>query len=169
MSIAKSLLPEFEAETAGTRKVLERVKESEFSFKPDEKSWSLRELSAHLPELLAWVDSTLSQESFDVAPVDGPAYSRPEYGTLDEILKVFDERVEQSKKLIADTSDADFMKEWALKSGGDVLFAMPRVVVFRSFIMNHMIHHRGQLTVYLRMTGSKLPQLYGPTADEPDM
>jgi uncharacterized damage-inducible protein DinB len=169
MSIAQALLPEFEQEMAATRKVLERVPDDKLEWSPHEKSMTLGRLAAHLAELPMWTAVSLDQDEFDVNPPDGDQqWESPKPTTAAEILELFDKNSADAREKIASTGDATFFEDWTLKSGGETLFAIPKVGVVRSFVLNHGIHHRGQLTVFLRLLDVSVPQTYGPTADEPD-
>ena len=163
--IATSLLPEFDLEMANTRKVLERVPEADFAWKPHAKSFSMGELAGHVASIPAWLTSTLADDSFDVSPGGVPA-SFPRAGSVKEALSTFDEGIASARPILAATDDATFLKSWALLANGEPLFTMPRVAVVRSFVMNHLIHHRAQLCVYLRLNDVPVPALYGPSADE---
>jgi uncharacterized damage-inducible protein DinB len=167
--ISNSLLPEFDQEMGGTRKALERVPESKFDFKPHEKSMSLAQLASHLAELTSWTVPTLKQPSLDIAPPGGPAYEPYVASSSSELLSRFDKNVAEARAALASCEDPEMMQNWSLLMGGNALFTMPRVAVFRGMIMNHVIHHRGQLTVYLRLIGVPVPALYGPSADEGQM
>jgi uncharacterized damage-inducible protein DinB len=165
MPIAESLLPEFDHETATTRVLLERVPEDRAAFKPHEKSRSLGELSAHLSAIPGWAPIVLKQAQFDTSATDAAPFAYPAFESMSKVLAAYDERVHVARGLLTAATDAELMVPWALKTGGKIVFTMPRVAAFRSFIMNHAIHHRGQLSVYLRMCGVALPSIYGPTAD----
>ena len=156
------LLPEFDHEMGGLRKALERIPADKLAFKPHEKSWSLRELAGHLAQLPGWTQVTVTTTELDLAQ----PWEQPTLDTRDQILAVFDEQVSQARAALEGASGDDLMVPWTLKMGDDVIFSMPRIAVLRSFVMNHMVHHRGQLTVYLRLTGGSVPALYGPSADE---
>lgn len=169
MSISEGLLPEFDQETATTRKLLEQVPEDKLQWGPHEKSMTLGRLAAHIAELPGWAPALLEQDEFDVAPPDGEGYSPPALDSVSAILETFDANVAKARSMLASTSDAAFMDAWTLKKGGEKLFSVPRIGMVRSMLMNHAIHHRGQLTVYLRLSGAAVPQSYGPTADFPDM
>ncbi len=162
MSIAHTMLPEFDHEMANTRKALERVPPAKFDLKPHEKSWSLIELASHLARLPSWGPFTLQQDVLDLA--DYPP--QPAFTSLSEVLDTFDNNVKEARAAIAGASDAQLMSPWTLRSGDHVVFTMPKAAVLRSFVINHIIHHRGQLIVYLRMAGAKVPGMYGPSADE---
>lgn len=165
MSIAESILPEFNHETASTRALLERVPDTMAAWKPHVKSRSLGELAMHLAALLDWAPVTLKEFEFDTDPPDGRRYSHPAFESTARMLESYDAGVKTVRALLAAATDGEMMVPWALKSGGRTMFSMPRVAVFRAFIMNHAIHHRGQLTVYLRLCDVPLPAVYGPTAD----
>jgi uncharacterized damage-inducible protein DinB len=168
MSIADSLLPEFDHEMGVTRTLLEIVPEAKASWKPHQKSFSLGDLSAHLANIPTWAGVTLSGTEFDVNPPGGAADHTPRtFGSAKDNVKTFDDNVKAAREAIAKASDADFMTMWTLKNGGKETMSMPRVGVVRSFVLNHLIHHRGQLSVYLRLQDVPLPGIYGPSADTP--
>lgn len=169
MSIAEGLLPEFDQEMAATRKVLERVPAARLGWSPHEKSMSLGRLASHLAELPIWTGVSLDQDEFDVSPPEGEQdWVAFDSTSVSEILDEFDKNAAGAREAIARTSDETFFEDWTLKSGGEALFTMPKIGVVRSFVLNHGIHHRGQLTVFLRLLDVAVPQTYGPTADEPD-
>jgi uncharacterized damage-inducible protein DinB len=163
--ISESLLPEFDQEMANTRKVLERLPDDKLTWKPHDKSYSMGRLAAHVANLIHWTELTLQRDSFDMAPPGQPG-SRPEPTSRKEIQEIFEKNVKKARNLIEKTSDPDFMKPWSLLKSGQKLFTMPKIVVLRSFVMNHEIHHRAQLIVYLRLNNVPVPGLYGPSADE---
>jgi uncharacterized damage-inducible protein DinB len=165
MAIKESILPEFEHEMATTRLMLERVPTASATWKPHPKSRSLGELAIHIAALPHWVTWILESDSFDTAPPGGDAYSAPKFMTVEGAVATLDENVAKARRAIAAASDADLMKPWSLKHAGKTSFTMPRVSVLRTFLLNHMIHHRGQLSVYLRLRDVPLPSVYGPTAD----
>lgn len=165
MSIAESILPEFDHETATTRTLLERVPEHKADWKPHAKSMSLGQLAMHIATIPAWSPVTLRQNDFDTNPPGGQKYIPPVFESTAQMLRTYDEGVGAARAMLAATSDAEFMMLWTLKNGGKSVFSMPRAGVFRSFILNHAVHHRGQLTVYLRLCDVPLPNIYGPTAD----
>jgi uncharacterized damage-inducible protein DinB len=167
MALNQSLLPEFDMEMANTRKTLERVPDDKLAWRPHEKSMTMGRLAAHVTEVPMWGEFTLTTESFDVAPSDGPAFQPPpQPQSRKELLDVFDKGVASLRQALSTITDQDLMKPWSLKKGGQAIFTMPRVAVFRSFVMNHGIHHRAQLGVYLRLNNVPLPAIYGPSADE---
>jgi uncharacterized damage-inducible protein DinB len=166
MAISASLLPEFAQEMANTRKILAIVPEADVAWKPHPKSTSLGELALHLSTIPHWTAPTLERTELDLAPPGGPPYDPPQFQSVAKALADFDHHVARGKELIASASDADWTVSWSLKFGGKTLFTQPRAVVIRSFVLSHMIHHRGQMTVYLRLRDVPLPSIYGPTADE---
>lgn len=165
MPIIDALLPEYDHELATTRRLLERVPEAEFGWKPHEKSMTLGQLAGHVANIPFWLSATLNAPFYDVsagdteATLDSPA-------SREVLLKAFDEKVSKARASLAKATDAEMMAPWALKSGGHEIFSMPRASAIRTFVMNHLIHHRGQLSVYLRLKDVPLPSIYGPTADE---
>ena len=168
MSIAQSLLPEFDQEMEATRKVLERVPTDKLDWGPHEKSMTFRQLATHVANLPSWTQITLQQDEFDVEPPGGEAWTPPEVDSTADLLAMFDQNTTSARKALAAVGDDVFMQSWTLKKAGESLFSAPKAGVLRRFVMNHLIHHRGQLTVYLRLIGVPVPQTMGPTADEPD-
>jgi uncharacterized damage-inducible protein DinB len=166
MPINQALLPEFDHEMANTRKALERVPEDKFSWTPHAKSMTLGRLATHVAELTAWVITALESESFDFAPPGAPPYKPKTAGSRAEILEIFDKNVAAARAAIGGAGDAQLMAPWTLLNGGKTVFSMPRIAVLRAMVMNHTIHHRGQLSVYLRLNDVPVPALYGPSADE---
>jgi uncharacterized damage-inducible protein DinB len=165
-TISQSLLPEFDHEIANTRKTLERVPEDRPDFRPHDKSMPLARLAGHLADVPMWAIMTLTQDEIDVNPADGPKFIPGVMTSRAELLTTFDARVKQTREALVATTDEAMMKPWTMKNGGQQVMTLPRAVVMRSFIMNHMIHHRAQLGVYLRMNDVPVPGLYGPSADE---
>ncbi|NUQ22015.1 MAG: DinB family protein [Gemmatimonadaceae bacterium] len=165
MPIAASILPEFDHEMRTTRSLLERVPEAKAAWKPHAKSMSLGELAAHIANLVGWGTAIMSLAEFDFFPPGGTPRTPPPYGNAAELLQRMDANVGSTRAAIAAASDDYLREHWALKNGGRVIIDVPRVVALRSFMMNHVIHHRGQLSVYLRLNDVPLPNIYGPTAD----
>ncbi|MEP6963466.1 MAG: DinB family protein [Acidobacteriota bacterium] len=163
MSIAQSLLPEFDQEMASTRTMLERVPEDKLSYKPDPKSMSMGRLAGHVAEMPGWVVATLTTKELDFAKGE---YTPMEMTSRAQVLAAFDQIVADGRAALAKTSDETMMQPWTLRNGSQVMFTMPRIAVLRSMVMNHTIHHRAQLTVYFRLNGVSVPGLYGPSADE---
>lgn len=165
MGLSESLLPEFDNEMANTRKTLERVPDDKFGWKPHAKSFPMGGLATHLANLPSWGSLTVSSDSFDMAP-EGKPLKTPELTSTKSVLAKFDENVAATRAAIAGASDADLFKPWALMSNGNTILTMPKIAVLRNFVMNHVIHHRAQLGVYLRLNDIPVPAVYGPSADE---
>ena len=166
MSIAQSLLPEFDQEMASTRKVLERVPDEKWNWKPHEKSGTAGWLAGHVATLPEWLTVTLNTESLDYAPVNGPGYTPPKTENREQALAAFDKCSSEARAALSAATDEDLAKGWTLLAGGQEIFTMPRIACIRGMILNHLIHHRAQLTVYLRLLNVAVPGLYGPSADE---
>ena len=166
MSIAKSMLPEFDQEMAGTRKTLERIPEDKLEWKAHPKSNSIGWVAAHLAEIPGWVRSTLEKDAWDLNPVGGEPYRTPTATSRQQVLEIFDRNVAAARRSLEAAKDEDLMKPWSLVSGGQTLFTMPRIAVLRGFVLNHTIHHRAVLCVYLRLNDIPVPALYGPSGDE---
>jgi uncharacterized damage-inducible protein DinB len=167
--IAAALLPEFDHEMANTRKTLERCPEGKFEFTPHPKSFTMGRLATHIANMPAWGVYVIDMESFDVAPVGAPPFKEDPIKTTKGLVETFDKGVAAARAAIAKASDEHLMKTWTLLAGGQTIFAMPRAVVLRAMVMSHMIHHRAQLGVYLRLNDIPVPALYGPSADESGM
>ena len=166
MELSEALLPEYDHEMANTRRTLERVPEDKLGWKPHEKSMTMGQLAVHLAEMPGWAIPTIEMESFDVAPPGGPPYQPPQVNSRAEILEIFDNNVAEARATIGGADDGHLEKPWSLLSGGKTVFTMPRIAVLRTLIMNHNIHHRAQLGVYLRLNNVPVPAIYGPSADE---
>ena len=164
MSIAQGLLAEFDQEVASTRRTLERLPEDKLEWKPDEKSMSMGRLAAHVAEMTGWAALALKTSELDFATTP---YEPVTAKSRAHVLQIADENAAAARAAILGASDADFMKPWTLRAGDQVFFTMPKIAVLRGMVMNHTIHHRGQLTVYYRLNGVPVPALYGPSADEP--
>lgn len=164
MKLSEVFLTEFDQEMTTTRKTLERIPD-DFEFKPHEKSMALGYLARHIATLPDWATVSIKQDSFDVAPPDGSTYSVPEASNREEVLALFDKSAAEARAAIADTSNEDFAKKWTLLRAGETIFALPRFAMVRN-IINHTIHHRAQLGVYLRLNNIPVPSSYGPSADE---
>lgn len=169
MNISDSLLPEFDQEAANTRKTLERVPDDKLDWKPHPKSFSMGSLATHICGLTGWAVDVLEKDSFDFAPPGAPPYKDEPVKSQKELVERFDKNAQAVRASIAKASDEHFMQNWSLLAGGKTLFTMPRIVCIRSFVMNHSIHHRAQLGVYLRLNDIPVPAVYGPSADEGSM
>jgi uncharacterized damage-inducible protein DinB len=166
MALNQALLPEFDNEMANTRRSLERVPDDKLDWKPHAKSATFRQLALHLALFPSWITETLEKTSLDYAPVDGEGYKPPVVNSRKELLEIFDRDLVKARAGLEAASDAQLMETWSLLAGEKTIFSMPRIAVFRSMVMNHMIHHRAQLGVYLRLNDLPVPALYGPSADE---
>jgi len=167
--INQALLPEFDMEMANTRKTLERVPDDKLGWKPHEKSMTMGRLAGHLAELPGWAANTLEADTLDIAPVGKPAYQALTATSRKQVIEMFDKHVSAARAAIAGASDAELMKPWSLLKGGQTLMTMPKIAVLRGFVMNHTVHHRAQLGVYLRLNDIAVPSIYGPSADEGQM
>ena len=165
MALKDTILPEFDHEMGTTRRLLERVPEADFAWKPHEKSFSLGHLAGHIANIPTWVVITMDEASYDVAAGGDDARPKPP-ASVAALLETFDANVKKARAKIDEQPDPAFFGPWTLKNGAADVFTMPKIAVLRSFVMNHLIHHRGQLTVYLRLRNVPLPSIYGPTADE---
>jgi uncharacterized damage-inducible protein DinB len=162
MPLVDHLLPEFDHEMATTRKLLERVPEDRLSWKPHVKSYSLGQLAQHVANIPYWGQLTIELSALDLL-----AYPpQTELGSRAAILGLFEDRVAGTRKALVGRTDGELMAPWTLRRGSDTMFTMPKASVWRSFVMNHLVHHRGQLSVYLRQQDVPLPSMYGPSADE---
>jgi uncharacterized damage-inducible protein DinB len=163
MGISAALLPEFDRETGVTRRLLERVPDDQLTWKPHEKSMPLGRLAEHLSDVVGWVVVTIQDSGVEMggAPRDWTPTPRQ------EILARFDRNVAAARAALKDRTDAELMAPWTLSSDGKEVFSMPKAAVLRGFVFNHLVHHRGQLSVYLRMQNVAIPSIYGPSGDEP--
>ncbi|HVW86791.1 MAG TPA: DinB family protein [Bryobacteraceae bacterium] len=165
MTISEMILPEFDQEMANTRKLLACVPDDKLSWKPHPKSMALGRLASHVAELPHWAVETIGRERLELTP----GMTAFNAASAAEILEAFDRNVAAARQAIAGASDADLGVPWSLVFGGQTIFTMPRATVLRSVVMNHLIHHRAQLGVYLRLNEIAIPGMYGPSADENNM
>ena len=165
MTIAQTLLPEFDNEMATTRKLLERVPEADAEWKPHPKSMTMGRLATHIASLPVWAISTMEQTEFDFSGANAEKAKEPAFESTRALVEMFDRNLKSARAVIERGSDEDMAVTWSLRAGDHRIFSMPRAGVLRSFIMSHIIHHRGQLSVYLRLRDVPLPSIYGPTAD----
>ena len=165
MTISQSLLGELDHESAGTRKTLERLPADKFDFRPHPKSPTMGWLAGHIAGLAHWGAMTCTTQSLDLA---APEHQRrpAEPTTAQEALDRFNQETAKFRAALEQVTDAQMMEPWTLKLGDRIFFTMPRAAVLRGMVFNHAVHHRAQLTVYLRMNGVPVPALYGPSADE---
>ena len=161
MTLAESLLPEFDREMSTTRRLLERVPDDKFAWKPHAKSMSMGDLATHVANLPSWGATTLNEPEFNLA-----GQTMTQAASRSEVLERFDRNVADTRAALTGKSDPEMIAAWTLKHGDQKLFTMPKIAVWRAFLMNHVIHHRGQLSVYLRLNDVPVPAMYGPSADE---
>jgi uncharacterized damage-inducible protein DinB len=166
MRISELLLPEYDNEIAVTRVVLQRVPDDRVEWKPHPKSFPMGHLAQLVARLPGWANMVLDHTELDIAPKDGPTYPGYSFEKTATLLAEFDTGAASGRAAIAKTSDDDFQVPWSLKRAGTTMLTMPRYLALRSTVLNHLVHHRAQLGVYLRLVDVPVPQMYGPTADE---
>lgn len=166
MTIVEALLPEFDHEMATTRRLLDRVPEAQFAWKPHAKALSLGELSGHLANLLLWSSAVTDAAELDLDAIGDAAAPRTPASRA-SLVADFDRLLAKARAGLARSTDAELLAPWTLRKGGQEFFTVPRISAIRTWVMNHSIHHRGQLSTYLRQLGVPVPPIYGPTADQP--
>jgi uncharacterized damage-inducible protein DinB len=166
MSYADTILPEFDQEMGNTRKVLECITNDLWDWQAHEKCNTIGWNANHLAEIPGWVEGTLAELSWDIAPVDGEGYQSPKLATNQEVLDLFDRNVKAARQAISSVKDEDMTKIWSLLEAGKPIITLPRAAVIRSFVLNHLIHHRAHLCVYLRLNDVPIPGMYGPSGNE---
>jgi len=166
MSINDALMAELQQEAAATRKCLERIPAETFDWKPHEKSMTMSRLATHVAEMVGWVKDTVENPELDFATMDYKPFA-PE--TTAELVEYFDAQYAAATESLKNVSDAVMMENWKMRNGEKIYVDLPRVQVMRGFIFNHIVHHRGQLSVYLRLRDIPVPPIYGPSADEGEM
>jgi uncharacterized damage-inducible protein DinB len=166
MTYAETILPEFDQEMAKTRKVLERLPDDKLDWQPHPKSHTIGWNASHIADLPNWIVVTLTSPSLDFAPVGGEPYAFPKLSSGQEILEHFDRNVAAARKAITEVTDVDMAATWTLLRAGQPIFTMPRSAVVRGMVLNHLIHHRAHLCVYLRLNDLPVPGMYGPSGDE---
>jgi uncharacterized damage-inducible protein DinB len=169
MSFSEALLPEYDQEMASARKTLERVPDDKLGWKPHPKSGTMGWLASHVAHIPGWTVITISQDALDMAPGGVQMPPPPEAKSRKELLELFDKNVAEGRKALASASDAHLQKMWSLLNNGQTIVAMPRSACLRTWVMNHLVHHRAQLGVYLRLNNLPVPSIYGPSADEGSM
>lgn len=162
MRMIDPLLLELDRECSATRKCLERLPGDKLAWKPHERSMSLGQVAGHLATIPAWIGGSLLDEGYDFAK----GMERPPLDSVEAIVAFFDASVKGAKGAMAQLDDTRAMGEWTLSKDGQALFAMPRIALVRTILLNHSYHHRGQLTVYMRLLDVPVPPIYGPTADD---
>lgn len=163
MKLIDSLIPEFEHEAQTTRKHLERLPDDKLEWRPHEKSFTASGLASHIVECVGWTDAIFNLEEFNFDPA---TYKPYEAKSVADLLKTLESNVQKGKQALVEANDATLEQPWRLKVAGRVLFERPRSAVFRDFMLSHVIHHRGQFSVYLRLLNIPVPGSYGPSADE---
>jgi len=165
MSMKEWFLTELESEAAKSRRVLEQVPAGKRDWKPHERSMALGYLSELVANIFSWVGMAISLDELDIAPKDGPKHKPAPLNTSAELIAALDKAVAQAREALQKTTDAHLATPWRLLAGGNLAMEQPRLHVIRDTFL-HSAHHRGQMTVYLRLLGSKVPSVYGPTADD---
>lgn len=166
INYAETILPEFDREMANTRKVLERVPETKLDWQAHPTSHTIGWNANHLAEILGWVEGWLTAPLWDFAPIGGEPYQSPKLTSRQEILDLFDRNVAAARRAIAVVKDDQMTQSWSLLWAGTPLFTMPRTTVIRRFVLNHLIHHRAILCVYLHLNNIPVPGMYDPSGDE---
>jgi uncharacterized damage-inducible protein DinB len=161
MSIADSLLMEFDQEAQTTKRVLERIPDEKLAWKPHPKAFSLGQLALHIASGPGQIVAAASQDT-----AEAPNFAQPEAKSRQEVLETFSKSMASARTGLKNMDDARLMSEWTLTRNGKTLMAVPRIAFLRSILMNHTYHHRGQLSIYLRMLEVPVPSIYGPSADE---
>ena len=164
MSLGQIIAAELKQEMATTRKMLERLPADKLTWKPHEKSMTLERLAGHIVEMIMWTGATLGADELDFAKFD---YKPKVYTDAADLVADLDKNTSDAIEVLTNSSDETLAENWTMRNGEQVYFTMPKTLVMRSFVMNHIIHHRGQLSVYMRLLDLPLPSIYGPTADEP--
>ena len=165
-TIGSTFIAELEQEAKVTREVLSRIPADKFDWKPHEKSMTFGRLASHVAEMFGWTPSTLTQPELDFSKFDYKPYDP---ATTEDLVEFLDKNVAEAVETLRNTPDEQFMESWTMRNAEAVYFTLPKVAVMRSFIMNHIVHHRGQLSVYLRLNDIAVPSIYGPSADEGQM
>ncbi|HEY0427945.1 MAG TPA: DinB family protein [Pyrinomonadaceae bacterium] len=163
MSLGQIIAAELKQEAISTRKMLERIPADKLAWKPHEKSMTIEQLAGHIVNMVSWTSVTLKQDELDFAKMD---YKPRAYTDASQLTEDFDKNLAESLETLAGTSDETMATSWTMRNGEQIFFTMPKAVTMRTFVMNHVIHHRGQLSVYLRLLDIPLPSIYGPSADE---
>lgn len=166
MNLGKILAAELQHEAATARKMLERLPGDKFGWKPHDKSMTLGRIAGHVVELLDWAGVTMLQDELDFAT---SGYKPAEYTSAAELVSALDKKLADAVGVLSNVADEAFGENWTLRNGEQVYFTMPKAAVMRSFVMNHIVHHRGQLSVYMRLLDIPVPSIYGPSADEGQM
>lgn len=162
-TIGQMFAAELKQEAISTRKMLERIPGEQFQYKPHERSMPLVSLAGHIADMIGWADMTVNHDELDFATTDTMPKT---YSDASELVAYFDRNLSNALETLSSASNETMMQSWRLRNGETIYFEMPKATVMRSMVMNHVIHHRGQLAVYLRMLDVPVPSIYGPSADE---
>ncbi|MBX9449913.1 MAG: DinB family protein [Taibaiella sp.] len=162
MSLKEAYLIELERETENTRKMIGRIEDRHLDFRPHEQSYTMRQLAGHIVELHSWVGNGIRKDELDFHQDYRPFY----HATAQELREAFEAHYAQNVAQVNAMSEADWMQTWTMKAGDHIIAKMPKAGAIRYIIFNHLIHHRGQLSVYLRLNNIPVPGMYGPSADE---
>jgi uncharacterized damage-inducible protein DinB len=166
MKLTDLFLADLEREVPASRRVLERVPDGSYDWKPHPKSMQMGYLSTLVATMPSWIDTMVNQDELDFAPKGGSTYKAPELRTDAQLVQALEESVEKARAALKGTTDEHLLTSWRLLAGGHVVAEMPRHIQIRDGVLNHWAHHRGQLTVYLRLNDVPVPSVYGPSADE---
>lgn len=166
MKLTELFIADLQRDAEATRHVLERVPEGRNNWKPHEKSMELGYLTALVATMAGWVEFMVNTDEFDIAPVNGAGYQQPKFESRTQILQLHQQSLEKAINALRNTTDEHLEKPWKFMARGKVLTELPRHINIRDSVINHLAHHRGQLTVYLRLTSASVPAIYGPSADE---
>jgi len=166
MNIPELLLPEFDAEMKTTRRVLEGVPDGRGDWQAHPKAWKLGHLAQLVARLPGWTAMTMKQTELDLAPKDGPKMAGYSMETTAALLDTFDKGVKEGRQALVDAKPEDWNVPWTLKRAGETMLTMPRYMIYRQMTMNHIVHHRAQLAMYLRLLDVHVPSMYGPSGDE---
>ena len=161
--LSQSIIPELKQEGAQTKKILEKVPFDQWQWKPHQKSMALGRLASHVAELPKWITMCINTDELDFSK---RGYKANVFESREQLLQHLDQNVQEALATLEKATDAQLLENWTLRNGEHVIFTMPKIAVIRSMSMNHMIHHRGQLSVFLRLLDIPIPGMYGPSADE---
>jgi uncharacterized damage-inducible protein DinB len=167
MNYTEIFLADLEREVPVSRRVLERLPDGHFDWKPHEKSMQLGYVAMMVATMPEWLGMVVEMDEMDIAPKDGPKFQPPTLKTSADLVQALDAAAKKGRDVLKGTNDAHLARTWKLLSGGEVLMESPRHVQIRDGVLSHWVHHRGQLTVYMKMLGAKVPWIYGPSGDEP--
>lgn len=163
MTLGQILAAELKHEAVSIRKMLERIPDDKLAWKPHEKSMSLERVAGHIVEMLSWTKATLTEDELDFSKFD---YKPKQYTASAEFVADLDANVTEAVEILNGVSNETMSENWTMRRGEKIYFTMPKAAVMRTFVMNHIVHHRGQLSVYFRLLDVPVPSIYGPSADE---